>query len=148
MTMDNKLQKRLIYDLTLEEVEQLTITLGQPAYRAKQIWQGIYHHLWQKPEEFTTLPDRFKTALFENLEFSSLQPIQMLQSSDGETIKTLFSLADKRSIEAVIMHYDQRRTLCISTQVGCASDLLRTISPRTGGKGHQCGVYGNGRAFS
>jgi len=44
----------------------------------------------------------------------------MMKSKDGETIKTSFTLQDGRVIEAVLMRYQSRRTLCISTQAGCA----------------------------
>ena len=51
---------------------------------------------------------------------TSLRPTTTLESTDGETVKTLFQLPGGTAIEAVIMRYNKRRTLCISTQAGCA----------------------------
>ncbi len=111
----------LIYDLQPEELAVLLKSWGEPTYRAKQIWQGLYQNLWAQPEEFTNLPAVLRQKLAEHLRFSNLTPAQVLQSSDGETVKTLFRLPDERAIEAVLMEYDdQRRTLCISSQAGCA----------------------------
>jgi len=113
--------KPFIYDLDLEALTELVRAWGEPAYRARQIWHGLYQNMWTSPEEFTNLPAALRQKLAEGVRFSSLTPAQVLQSSDGETVKTLFRLPDGRAIEAVLMEYDnQRRTLCISSQAGCA----------------------------
>ncbi len=113
-------QLPLIYDLNMDQVKSTLVTWGEPAFRAKQIWQGIYKNLWARPEEFSNLPAALRQRLGEEFRFTSLDPGATLQSSDGETIKTLFHLPDARAIEAVMMRYEKRRTLCISTQAGCA----------------------------
>ncbi len=112
--------KRLIYDLNLQELTELLRGWNEPAYRARQIWQGIYQNCWQKPEEFTTLPGHLRELLAVHLSFCSLAPLRSLKSNDGETVKVLLQLPDGQAIETVLMRYDERRTLCISTQVGCA----------------------------
>ncbi len=112
--------KPLIYDLDLAELEEVMISWGQPRYRAKQIWTGLYQHFREDADQFTTLPVELRDRLVENYSFSHLQPIKTLNSSDGETRKTLFKLPDNQAIEAVLMRYSKRRTLCISTQSGCA----------------------------
>jgi 23S rRNA (adenine2503-C2)-methyltransferase len=61
-----------------------------------------------------------RLKLAEHFHFSSLHPETELQSSDQETTKVLFRLPDDRPIETVLMRYEQRRTLCISSQAGCA----------------------------
>ncbi len=110
----------LIYDLGLEALQTWAQNRGQPAYRARQIWEGLYRHLWASPEAFTTLPKRLRTALAEDFTFEAFQPAATLVSADGETHKTLFRLPDGAQIETVRMRYVRRRTLCISTQAGCA----------------------------
>ncbi len=110
----------LIYDLTLPELTAWVTAQGEPAYRGRQIWEGLYRHLWQQPEEFTTLPKRLRTALGDAFAFQPLEPAAVLTSTDGETHKTLFRLPDGVQIETVRMRYIRRRTLCISTQAGCA----------------------------
>jgi 23S rRNA (adenine2503-C2)-methyltransferase len=111
---------QLIYDLDLPELTGLVKTWGEPAYRAKQIWQGAYQNFWQHPDEFTNLPKSLREKMAQNLAFNILEPTLKLDSSDKQTRKTLFKLQDGKQIEAVLMRYDKRRTLCISTQAGCA----------------------------
>jgi 23S rRNA (adenine2503-C2)-methyltransferase len=110
----------LIYDFDLPALTELVKGWGQPAFRAKQIWQGLYKNLWASPEAFSNLPKSLRAKMDENLRFNVLEPTLKLDSTDGQTRKTLFRLPDGRQIEAVLMRYDRRRTLCISTQVGCA----------------------------
>ena len=110
----------LIYDLGYTELVKIISDWGQPAFRAKQIWVGLYKSFWQSPSEFTNLPSEIRQKISENFSFDILTPTIKLESSDGQTRKTLFKLPDGRQIEAVLMRYDRRRTLCISTQVGCA----------------------------
>jgi 23S rRNA (adenine2503-C2)-methyltransferase len=116
--MDNS--QTLIYDLDLDQLKELVVSWGEPAFRARQIWQGIYVQLWQTPQEFTTLPASLREKLASEVRFSGLTSAAILKSSDDQTVKTLFHLADNRSIEAVLMRYEHRQTLCISSQAGCA----------------------------
>src|SRR5690349_4676594 len=110
----------LIYDLDQSELASLLASWGEPVFRAKQIWTGLYKNFWNAPDEFTNLPIALRTKLGDNLRWDILTPTLKLDSSDGQTRKTLFRLPDGKQIEAVLMKYEQRRTLCISTQVGCA----------------------------
>lgn len=120
-----------IYDLSFEEISALLRSWNEPDYRATQIWEGLYHHLWCAPEEFTSLPRSLRQKFgdiyskdYRGIDgrptFTSLQPIKKQASSDGETIKTLFSISGGHTVESVLMRYAKRRTLCISTQAGCA----------------------------
>jgi 23S rRNA (adenine2503-C2)-methyltransferase len=132
----------LIYDLDLDELTKLLKEWGEPSYRAKQIWQGLYQHLYQSPEQFTNLPK----SLWEKLAplfVSPIKPKLYLDSSDGQTRKTLFELHDRQVIEAVLMRYDPntftgrgRRTLCISTQAGCAMGCVFCATGQMGFKRH------------
>ena len=135
--------KPLIYDLDYVELEQLLGELGQPTYRAKQVWQGLYQQYWNTPEKFTTLPKNLREELSQKIKFESIKPIKYLDSSDGQTRKTLFQLHDNRVIEAVLMKYDpsthksgERRTLCISSQAGCAMGCVFCATGQMGFKRH------------
>jgi 23S rRNA (adenine2503-C2)-methyltransferase len=110
----------LIYDLSFSGIEEIVLNLGEPSFRAKQIWQGIYKNLWQTPDDFSNLSKSFRQKLSQTLRFTSLTPERKLESSDGATTKYLMRLPDGNSIETVLMMYKERRTICISTQVGCA----------------------------
>lgn len=128
--------RRLIYDLDLSELEQIFKDSGQPTYRAKQVWQGLYHQRWNSPEQFTNLPKSLREWLKSTFSFQNLTPDRVYLSSDGETRKTLFYLPDSRAIEAVLMYYDRRKTLCISTQAGCAMGCVFCATGQMGFKRH------------
>ncbi len=111
---------RLIFDLSFSELVSLFQTWKEPDYRADQVWQGLYHQFWDSPAQFTQLPALLRARLAEEFSFEALQPLKVIESSDRQTIKTLFALSDGKAIEAVLMKYDHRQTVCVSTQVGCA----------------------------
>jgi len=126
----------LIYDLTLDEITQMLQTWGEPSYRALQIWQGLYIQLWNTPDQFSNLPSSLRNHLSESFHFSGLTPGTILQSRDGETVKTLLTLVDGKAIEAVLMRYDERNTLCISSQAGCAMGCVFCATGQMGFKRH------------
>ncbi|MFZ6027448.1 MAG: 23S rRNA (adenine(2503)-C(2))-methyltransferase RlmN [Chloroflexota bacterium] len=127
---------RLIYDLSLSELSETLADWGEPAYRAKQIWQGLYRHLWASPDEFTSIAKPLRERLQAEFRFVNLEPATTLDSADGETRKTLFRLPDRRLIEAVLMRYERRQTLCISTQAGCAMGCVFCATGQMGFKRH------------
>jgi 23S rRNA (adenine2503-C2)-methyltransferase len=110
----------LIYDLTLPELTALLHEWSEPAYRARQVWNHVYARMASGPQAMTDLPRRLRERLTETFQFEGLRPLAEAVASDGGTRKTLFSLPDGESIEVVVMRYERRRTICISTQVGCA----------------------------
>ena len=116
----NDREQQSTYDIDYEELISIVASWGEPVYRAQQIWQGLYKNLWNEPAQFTTLSSSLRKQLAEEFRFTQIEPVQILTSRDGETEKTLFRLSDQRAIEAVLMRYNKRRTLCISTQSGCA----------------------------
>ena len=124
----------LIYDLDLFELEELLNKLGEPAFRAKQIWQGLYQQLWNSPDQFTSLPKPLRDHLAESFRFSAFIPERTMQSSDGQTEKILFRLPDQFAIETVLMKYETRRTLCISSQSGCAMGCVFCATGQMGFK--------------
>jgi 23S rRNA (adenine2503-C2)-methyltransferase len=127
---------RNAYDLTLAEWQDLMAQWGEPKFHALQIWQGLYQQLWPSFEEFTNLSHPLRARLAAQFRLNNLTPSQFLQSKDGETMKTLFALVDGRAIEVVLMKYDQRRTLCISTQAGCAMGCVFCATGQMGFKRH------------
>jgi 23S rRNA (adenine2503-C2)-methyltransferase len=118
--MGDRNYNNLIYDCSLSELHEKFKAWDEPGYRADQVWDGLYRQLWDNADAFSTLSKSLREKLGSNFSFSSLSPKLTLDSRDGETHKTLFSLPDGNAIEAVLMKYTRRRTLCISTQAGCA----------------------------
>lgn len=123
-----------IYDLDLPEIVKILRSWGEPSYRALQIWHGLYQNLYNSSSQFSNLPKSLCEKMTVGLGFSEIEPIRILDSSDGLTRKTLFKLLDGHLIEAVLMRYDRRRTLCISTQVGCAMGCVFCATGQMGFK--------------
>ncbi|MGW8251488.1 MAG: 23S rRNA (adenine(2503)-C(2))-methyltransferase RlmN, partial [Anaerolineales bacterium] len=110
----------LIYDYSREELEDLLSSWGESRFRYSQIWHGLYQSLWSEAQQFTTLSKSLRDQLAGYFSYRHLDPVAIQKSRDGETQKTLFRLPDEQAVEAVLMGYTRRRTLCISTQAGCA----------------------------
>jgi 23S rRNA (adenine2503-C2)-methyltransferase len=135
-SMINQINQELFYNLSYQDLEKIMATWNQPAYRVQQIWQGVYQKLWNTADQFSSIPKLLREKLFTFYKFSSLNPVKTISSQDKETIKTLFTLDDNYAIEAVLMKYDQRRTLCISTQAGCAMGCVFCATGQMGFKRH------------
>jgi 23S rRNA (adenine2503-C2)-methyltransferase len=130
------MEPKLIYDYDIDSLTELLKTWDEPAFRAKQIWRGLYHQLYNTADQFTNLPNPLRIKLASNLTFGGLTPVTKLASSDHHTIKTLFSLHDGNVIEAVLMRYDRRNTLCISSQAGCAMGCVFCATGQNGFNRH------------
>jgi 23S rRNA (adenine2503-C2)-methyltransferase len=91
---------------------------GEPAYRARQVWDGLYRRL-AEPEELTDLPKALRRRLVEDLP-PALEPVTESRSDRGETVKYLWRLGDGVLVETVLMHHRDRSTVCVSSQAGCA----------------------------
>lgn len=127
--------KQNFYDLSYEQIKNIIITeLNEPSFRVDQIWQGVYKNLWSEYDQFSNLPKSLRDDIFSRINFNSLKPIKTLVSNDKETLKYLFQLDDGKAIETVLMKYNHRNTLCISTQVGCAMGCVFCATGQMGFK--------------
>jgi 23S rRNA (adenine2503-C2)-methyltransferase len=91
---------------------------GEPAFRARQVWEWTARGV-ESYDEMTTLPKALRSSLAEDVPFSTLVLVTERESRDG-TVKALFRTADGHPVEAVLMRYrDGRRSLCLSSQSGC-----------------------------
>ena len=111
--------KPILYDQSGENLQSVLRELGQPAFRLKQLEEGLYQHRYMDFGEFTTLPKSLLDSLEERFTLFPLEVEQEITSRDKQTEKFLFRLQDDHFIETVLMHYEGRHTVCISTQVGC-----------------------------
>src|SRR3954454_21328628 len=106
------------FDLSPDDLSALLD--GEPAFRARQVWEGLYRH-GSGPAELTTLPVGLRTRLAAEPALQpALSPVAESIADDGGTVKWLWELADGSRIETVLMHYPDRSTVCVSTQDGCA----------------------------
>jgi 23S rRNA (adenine2503-C2)-methyltransferase len=109
-----------LYDLTLERLQAALKEWGEPAFRARQIWEWLYVRLATSSDAMTNLPQPLRARLSAAYSIGRLTPKVDLLSTDGWTRKILFALPDGSRIETVLMEYDTRNTVCVSTQAGCA----------------------------
>jgi 23S rRNA (adenine2503-C2)-methyltransferase len=109
-----------LYDLDLEEIRKVVSELGEPSFRAEQIWQGLYQKGWNHFDDFSNLPKALREAFSHRFNLGTLKLDDELFSEDGTTRKFLFRLSDGVAIETVLMAYTDRQTVCVSSQVGCA----------------------------
>lgn len=115
-----------VLDLSRGELEQCVDEMGEAPYRARQLWRALYHEIRESFDEMTSLSKKFRDSLKSRFIISPLEKVFYLSSSDGSTDKALFRLPDGELIETVLMRYEPdghrkvRRTVCVSTQAGCA----------------------------
>ncbi len=119
--------------LTIDELKTLLAGLGCKPYRAGQLFAWIYRKGAQSFDEMTDIAKAERTLLASRFSVASLNLLRQELSSDG-TRKFLFGLEDGHTVESVLIPEEDRRTLCISSQVGCAQACRFCI---TGGGGFQ-----------
>lgn len=110
--------KRDIRDLSFEEIKKVVLELGEPAHRSRQILLWLYDKNAVSFDEMTDLPGRVIEKLNNMFHACSIKVRKRLMSGDG-TEKFVWELADGKLIESVIISSGKRKTLCISSQVGC-----------------------------
>ena len=103
--------------MSLGELESEIISLGEPKFRAKQIYSWLTKGAWG--EEMRNIPKSLQGKLNEHFEFRLPRVKTKLVSQLDGTIKYLFELIDGECIESVFMKYEHGNTLCISSEVGC-----------------------------
>jgi 23S rRNA (adenine2503-C2)-methyltransferase len=106
------------YDLQRQELAELLE--GEPSFRARQVWDGLHQRV-QRPEEMTELPVALRDQL-ATARPRALTEVSCQSADDGQTVKWLWALHDGAQVEAVLMFYPDRVTVCVSTQAGCAMD--------------------------
>jgi 23S rRNA (adenine2503-C2)-methyltransferase len=105
---------------TADELETFLTTLGEPAYRGRQLARWIYRSEAASFAEMTDLPGPLRARLAEHARLTRLAPLTAVRADGGDTVKYLIGLADGATVETVFMRYeDGRRSVCLSTQVGC-----------------------------
>ena len=103
---------------TLEKLTGFVTGLGQPAFRAKQLFSWLHEKRVQEFSAMTNLPKSFLQQMEQQCTIETLRPLRRQCAKDG-TVKYLFGLADGNSIETVLMRYSYGNSVCVSTQVGC-----------------------------
>ena len=120
-----------IKNFSLDELEELVVSLGEKSYRARQIMGWVYCHHASSFEEMTDLPKEFRTRLGSVSHLSKINVQKVMTSSDS-THKFLFELQDGNRIESVLIPEKKHWTICVSTQVGCALGCKFCLSGKGG----------------
>ena len=100
----------------VSDLEQELAARGRPAFRARQLYHGLYRRRWTQWDHAAVLPKDLRTELSQDFELGLPSIVERIAASDG-TVRYLLGLADGKSVEAVFIPEDDRDTLCISSVV-------------------------------
>jgi 23S rRNA (adenine2503-C2)-methyltransferase len=122
------------YDYRRPELEALVATLGEPAYRGRQLFEGLY--LRRHPlDDLTDLPRELRTRLADAIPLAfSVDAMQL--ADDDMTAKWLWRADDGAQVETVLMRYSSRATVCVSSQAGCAMGCTFCATGQAGFERH------------
>lgn len=106
-----------IYDLTLKELEEYFISIGEKTFRGTQVYESLYKKRLTSFDEMTNISKKLRNKLKEDFSFYK---IKLLITQKGDNVnKYLFELEDGNKIESVLMFHDYGTSICVSSQVGC-----------------------------
>ncbi|MBM3184187.1 MAG: 23S rRNA (adenine(2503)-C(2))-methyltransferase RlmN [Chlamydiae bacterium] len=117
---------------TLDELKAWMAEAGDKPFHAGQVFQWIYEHFVLSFDEMTSLSKSLREKLKSTFQFPLLKQVQSLTSSEGETEKFLWELPDGKKVESVLICSGDRRTVCISSQVGCPARCAFCASGKQG----------------
>jgi 23S rRNA (adenine2503-C2)-methyltransferase len=117
---ERRIDKMELYDLELPELEALLVSWGETSEQAREVWQWLYQRQATSFDQMTTLPQALRERLAAETALYVPPVLARQEDPRGETRKDLLQLEDGEQIEVVLLRYRQRRSACISTQVGCA----------------------------
>ncbi|MBI3317603.1 MAG: 23S rRNA (adenine(2503)-C(2))-methyltransferase RlmN [Candidatus Omnitrophica bacterium] len=128
-----------LYDFTFQELTDWVVDQGQPPYRARQVFRSLYRNPPVRIPEMSDLPKEFRKLLSDSFPQEGPASVQTQRSSDG-TVKHLSRLSDGQFLETVLIpsgtrqtcSEPSRRTVCVSTQVGCAYSCAFCASGQLG----------------
>ncbi len=113
------MKKKDIKSLPLDELEPWILELGEPKYRAKQLYEWMHRKMAADPDEMTNIPSYLRREIKENCRYTVLEQITCQVSKKDGTRKYLFRLGDGNTVESVLMKYRHGYSVCICSQVGC-----------------------------
>lgn len=105
--------------MTMEELTDCIVELGEKKFRAKQIYGWLHQKLVRSPEEMSNVPAKCLEKLLKEHPFYGVEEVEHYVSKIDGTQKFLFSLHDGNMVESVLMKYKHGNSVCISSQAGC-----------------------------
>ena len=113
------MEKIDIKNLTLDELEQEIVNMGEAKFRAKQIFSWLHQKNVSSFDEMSNISKDFREKLNNRFKMTNIEIVDKLISSVDKTTKYLFKLENNHIIESVLMKYSYGNAVCISSQVGC-----------------------------
>lgn len=113
------MEKIDIKTFSLQQLEEEILNLGEPKFRAKQIFNWLHQKHIENFDEMTNLSKDLREKLKQKYKITQIEIIDTLKSNEDGTIKFLFKLEGNNVIESVLMKYSYGNAVCISSQVGC-----------------------------
>ena len=126
------MEKIDILSLTPEVLGQHLAEMGEPKFRAKQLFSWLHQKQVTEFDQMTTLSLQLRQKLNEKFCINRLNIARRLASSTDDTVKYLYELPDGNFVETVLMDYHHGKSLCISTQVGCRMGCRFCASTQAG----------------
>ncbi|MCM1488941.1 MAG: radical SAM protein, partial [Firmicutes bacterium] len=126
------MEKIDILSLTLEELREKLLQIGEKKYRALQVFQWLHCKKAVSFAEMTNISAQTKALLEENFYINSLKIQKRLVSTLDDTVKYLYALPDGNKVETVLMEYHHGSSICLSTQVGCKMGCKFCASTKAG----------------
>ena len=126
--------KVALFGKTLNELTALAIELGMPKFTGKQMAEWLYQKDISSIEEMTNLSKKARELLSDKYEFGLVNSTKVQESIDG-TKKYLFPTAQAKFIETAMIPDDDRKTVCVSSQVGCKMGCLFCMTGKQGFQG-------------
>ncbi len=112
-------EKTDIKSLSMAQLEEYVRTIGEPKFRAKQIYEWLHRHLVRSFDEMTNLSLTLRETLKRECSLVNLEQADVRVSKIDGTRKYLFALPDGNIVESVLMKYEHGNSVCVSCQVGC-----------------------------
>lgn len=119
--METQVKKQDIRKLSLEEIQDFFVSIGDKAFRAKQVYEWLWKKSAKDFDQMTNISLQTRELLKEHFAINHIKVDEMQRSSDG-TIKNAVKLHDGMIVESVLIPTESRITACISSQVGCSLD--------------------------
>lgn len=120
------------HGMSLEELSLLLSEENEKPFRAKQIFHWVYARKVTDWQQMTDLNMTLRMKLKQKFSFSSIVQKNVQESKDEETIKFLWELSDGKLVESVLICSEERRTVCVSSQVGCPARCAFCASGKAG----------------
>jgi len=115
--------RKNLYGCTRDEISSELAVLKLPAYRAQQVFQWVHRKNVLSWDEMSSVPKETRTLFSERFSLSLPETAARLTSKDG-TVKLLLRMPDGHCIETVVIPSGTKKTVCVSTQVGCRFNCL------------------------